>query len=476
MNQLFLPARSTSEQKLRQRIFSVLPAASFQFDRLLQLLDIVESDRTPTACVECSAQPRLYLNPAFVAEYCRRDEHLFLLILHELYHVILGHTQLFARLTPLHNLALDAVINSLLAHQFPAQFYLDFFQGLNKWETFPSRLLRPPPGWPACPAPLPADATKAERKAIELLYGNDHNAVTYYDVFQALLETLAARTSSGAMEDYILLGDHSGKDGAGGGDASLDPVMKQVFRRIVEKWPPPPTPIAGRDEGTDPEDFLIPQAEAPHAPFARALRRLLRRAGILHRYSKAARRSRGVQLQRREFQTVLPDLRDRRAPALERLWGRRPLFFQGEHVQPKLVATPRDVAHVYLDISGSMTDCLPVLGAALWKPHRDREVRLYAFSTIVDEAHPRKPLDRQKLKNTGGTDINCVLAHLVALPRRTTPKRVVVLTDGYTGQPRGDLAKELQTRNVSFFVGLVGPGTSDELRAFARHTENLPAF
>lgn len=52
MNYLFQANRTESERRLRERIFSVLPAASFHMDRLLQLLDIVESDRSPTACIE----------------------------------------------------------------------------------------------------------------------------------------------------------------------------------------------------------------------------------------------------------------------------------------------------------------------------------------------------------------------------------------------------------------------------------------
>ena len=38
----------------------------------------------------------------------------FLLILHELYHVILGHTRLFSRVSPIDNIVFDAVINSML--------------------------------------------------------------------------------------------------------------------------------------------------------------------------------------------------------------------------------------------------------------------------------------------------------------------------------------------------------------------------
>ena len=69
---------------LRFRIFNVLPAAGYQMDRLLQLMDVVESDLRRTACVECRVKPRMHLNPEFVEEHCQRDEHLFMLVMHEL--------------------------------------------------------------------------------------------------------------------------------------------------------------------------------------------------------------------------------------------------------------------------------------------------------------------------------------------------------------------------------------------------------
>jgi hypothetical protein len=478
MNNLFLPARTASAERLRQRIFNVLPAASFQFDRLLQLLDIVESELSPTACIECSVQPRLYINPGFVAQQCRRDEHLFLLILHELYHVILGHTRLFSRPTPLHNLAFDAVINSMLSHQFPRQCYLEFFQSLNSWQAFPSRLLRPPPGWPEKPQPLPADASASERKAMGLLYGENPNTVTYYDVFDALLKTLPLGETARLIGDCVLLGDHSGKDREGGLDdqAIRDRLLKEVIRPIVEAWPPPPRPVAGRDQGRDAGDFLLPKSETEHAEFARALRRLLRMAGILNLSAGFARRSTKIQSRLQEFQTVVPQVRDRRIHALQQLWGRRPLLFQGEQVRRKPVLTLQDVAYVYLDISGSVSACLPVLGAALSKPHRRGEVRLFVFSTVVDEAQPQKPLGEQAFRNTFGTEIDCVLEHLAHLPRKATPKRVVILTDGYTGQPRPDLLAQMKERGVSFFIGLVGPRVSRDLQPLARHIEQLPSF
>ena len=97
MNLLSHKPRTREAAAIRDRIFNVLPAASYQMEKLFGLLDIDFSDAIPTACVECSMTPRLLLNKEFVEEYCSSDGDLFLLILHELHHVILGHTRLFPR-------------------------------------------------------------------------------------------------------------------------------------------------------------------------------------------------------------------------------------------------------------------------------------------------------------------------------------------------------------------------------------------
>ena len=79
----------------------------------------------------------MLVNPDFVAEHCVRDEHLFLLVMHELWHVLLGHTTLYARPTAAHNIAFDAIINAGLARQHPEAAYRGFFEALNPVDSFP---------------------------------------------------------------------------------------------------------------------------------------------------------------------------------------------------------------------------------------------------------------------------------------------------------------------------------------------------
>src|SRR6478752_6534653 len=97
--------------ELETRVLNAIPAGAF------------ETDAVPTASVSCERRPVLRINPAFVTRHCRSDEHLFLLVMHELHHVLLGHTRLFRRASRAHNLAFDAVINAMLVLRFPAETY-----------------------------------------------------------------------------------------------------------------------------------------------------------------------------------------------------------------------------------------------------------------------------------------------------------------------------------------------------------------
>ena len=107
-----------------------------------------------------------------------------MLVLHELYHIILGHTRLFPRVTQLHNIAFDAIINSMLCHQFKDPVYLEFFQKINSWKRFPARLLRPPEGWPEKAESLPKGASEEEALILNRLYGKKTETVTYHEVLE----------------------------------------------------------------------------------------------------------------------------------------------------------------------------------------------------------------------------------------------------------------------------------------------------
>ncbi|MEO8698304.1 MAG: hypothetical protein ABI658_32725, partial [Acidimicrobiales bacterium] len=225
---------TSSESPLALRLARCLPGASFELEALTRLIGIEETTSVPTASVTCRGRARLLVNPEFVATYCRRDEHLFLLVMHELWHVLMGHTTLYPRLTGAHNIAFDAIINAGLARQHPEAAFRGFFEAINPADTFPALLLRPPVGWPHAPNRRlagPAGTNEIMRR----LYPRSSTSRTEptYDELLALINRGSPRTPATAP---VLIGNHASDDGS----PLDDELFGDVIRKIVAGWPPPP--------------------------------------------------------------------------------------------------------------------------------------------------------------------------------------------------------------------------------------------
>jgi hypothetical protein len=460
MNNLFNRPSTPDAAAIRERIFNVLPAASYQMEKLFGLFDIEFSTETETAAVECRTTPRLLLNKGFLDKYCQDDGDLFLLILHELYHVILGHTRLFPRVALIDNIVFDAVINSMLSRTVGRTVGTSLFTRTNGYDSLPERLLRPPPGWPdefrAAIAALP----KEEQRIIDLLYGPaEPSELTYRDIY----ELLRSELSGCFAPNVLLLGSH-------GSEQHTDALLTEAVRQIVEGWPPPPFRIAGRDQGRSAEDFWLQPADKPGSAFQKAFESVLRKCGVRARRGAAVYR-RQVTSRQRSVETVLPNARDRRIHALRVLLGQDPLFYRSElsEQRPRPMRVP--IVHLYLDISGSMTGCLPYLSAACRDPFKRGELKIFAFSTVVSKINGHD-LSKAPLKNTWGTDINAVLEHMTAIPTGRRPKVILIATDGYVGRGRTNLIRNLvRTRVV---VALADSWYATDLQPWVHEIIQLP--
>ncbi len=463
---------------LAERISSCLPAASFELETLCRLAGVLSSDEIPTAAVECRARPRLLLNPDFVAEYCRRDEHLFLLVMHELWHVILAHTRLYPRVTLAHNVAFDAIINAGLARQHAGPEYRGFFETLNPADEFPGLLLRPPVGWPRNPEYPQGVGPAGTKRMLERLYPVDNPDGAEMPMYQEILDLLEKRALRseplllGLHDDPLGDGGDEGDEGGEGAEATEqqamdDPLFGGVVRRIVARWPPPPIPLAGRDAGRDADNWVTALHSPAHETlpvFARVLRRTLgRRPGSLTRRTRDTVVTTGGL-------GVLPSGRDRLQPARRALGAPSTLWAQPVTVRARVPHRPA-TAHIYLDVSGSMQSLLPHL-CGLVAPYAERgQARVFQFSTEV-AALPTAKLRSGKLSTTFGTDLRCVLEH--ALANRQL-RRCLILTDGYVGDAPPNLAAELRARRIAIHAVL--PSESAylaDLRPIARSLTVLP--
>jgi hypothetical protein len=425
--------RTPEHEILADRVRHCVPSSHPAFGMLLQLLAIEASTTVPTAAVTTGSRSRLLLNPDFVARRCRTDAHLAMLVMHELHHVLLGHTRLRPRLTLADNWAFDCVINALLCRQYPGSEHRSFFTA-EAATAGPWSLLAPPPGWPKTPRYAPGRLGELHRR----LY--DDAGVTTAELFASLD---AAADALGADGATALLGSHEAED-ARQDPLRADPELLAEVARVVARWP-----MVERLDGTDDGGMTSAQqiAHRRHRAARHAITALL---------AAAARGDEGGRQRHvtREMpaRVPLPQPRDRRGQ-LQRLLGADPLLWQGSVTRP--TREPGGRVTVYLDVSGSMNPWLPVLLEALSAAAAIVRWPLQGFST---EVHPvsREDLAQGRFSSTGGTHIGCVVRHLLD----TRVRRAVVITDGAVQSIPTALRERLARAAPQVRVGLLDGGSA----------------
>lgn len=448
------PAPSTGSIVLAERILDAFPSASYSLSALLRLLDIVESTDVPTAAVECRIQPRLLINPEFAAQHAATAEKLLMLVMHELHHILLGHTTLFKRVTKIDNFVFDAVINGLVCRMFPDEAHTNFFSDFYRADAFPECLLRPPPGWPN--APVMAEGIAALPEPQRGLTDEVHRALysdagaSYKEVFDSLPKSLVSMS----MEGVPLLGSHGDEDEG----ELLSPLLFDIVRDIVEQWPQPPDPIRGRSLS----DVLKQQNLSTRRPPAsrHTLRRLIRKVAG----TGAAGTIRRVRTDLVDTSTPIPGFA--RRSLVQRALGFEPLLHSGQLQWRRSTRTGERV-HVYLDVSGSMDGVKSALYGAVLDCQELVHPTVHLFSTRVADIGLNE-LRRGLCHSTGGTDIGCVAEHMAT----NRVRRALLVTDGWVGTPTGQHHTTLAATKLA--VAFFGPSTnSQDLASVADHTATL---
>ena len=456
-----LPAESNQylvQEGLAERILDAFPSGSYALSALLRLMDIVESTSVPTAAVECLVQPRLLVNPEFVAAHAETSEKLLMLVMHELHHVLLGHTTLFPRVTKVQNFVFDAVINGIVCRMFAAKEHTAFFTDYYDAASFPMCLLRPPPGWPKKAvmaggiAALPKDHQVRAQEIHTALYSDA--GASYQEVYEVLPKLLVDQ----GIGDIPLLGGHEGDDGIASQLESQSPVLFDIVRSIVEQWPQPPDPIRGRSLAEVLQ--LTTVRSNPVASNRQILRALIRKVAGL----SSAGSVRRLRMNTMEVPTPIPCL-GRRSVVLRSL-GVEPLLHANQVPWRHSVRSGERV-HVYLDVSGSMDSVKGPLYGAVLDCQSLVHPAVHLFSTKVADVSLAE-MRRGVCKSDGGTDIDCVATHMAA----NRVRRALLVTDGWVGIPEG--AHQRTLSEASLAVAYLGSNVNrTDLKAVANHTANL---
>ena len=441
----------TEEEQIKCRLYSLLPVGSLHMMGFLKILRIrFVEDETNSAAITCTTRPELLLNKQFIQNHCQSDEHLLMLLMHELYHVILGHTRMFERHSIIDNIAFDAVINAILCRSFPGEEYVSFFTSVNDETAFPGCLLRPKgPKTPKRFVPL-----------LDRLYQSDTG--TYYEVYENLSNELKDRIDQGARK-VVLLGNHESNA------SSHNPVLDKLLGEVLSKWPRAMV-IEGKDQGGALNGERI-QFESSTFEAKQRMKRLLRKAGLTQ--SQRPKWQEGFHTEAVPALMPLPSYQDRLAYGKTILY-QQPLLFQSPISVRRKTRDHSIQTLVYLDVSGSVKQQLGRFAPLLLRPYRRKECRLFVFSTEVDEID-YADFAEGRYQSTGGNDIDCVLSHYFSIPKATRPKKILLLTDGATGRPSSEYRLRIQNEKVRIYCGLFGHSTTSDLKEIVTYFEEVPS-
>ncbi|MBC8551330.1 MAG: hypothetical protein H8D23_16920 [Candidatus Brocadiales bacterium] len=438
-----------SIESLKWRVANVFPSNDLALDHLLGIFKMTYSDKVETAAAKTGLPPVLLFNKKFVKKYCKTDEHLLMLVMHEMYHILLGHTRLFERVTRAQNFAFDAIINSMICKSMSDYDYTSFFSQFYADDDF-TTLLRPPKNW------NPENDSQADWKlkgdlleAHKALYTSDGD-ITYKDIFDLVSREIDENIV------IILIGDHSD-----GNDEHLSPSqIIDAIAKIVAKWPAM-VKTQGRDMGmnADIQEILL---EAPNKKIANIIQKAIRYAaftneGTVNRKALT------------ETDTVFPypTLPDRKATVMKSI-GQPTLFYRGKIEM--MTNKPVGMAHLYLDVSGSMDMVLDKIFSGLLPIRQLIYPIVHIFSTEIYD-YPLSKILKGHYKSTFGTDIDCVLEHII----NNNVKKPVIITDGDVGEPSQLLISKLP-RGIKFVKVITDDGDDDEMQSLTGQTYKLPSI
>ena len=435
---------------LEDRLASCIPGGTFELEAFLRLVEIRETTDVPTAAVTTGATSKLLLNPDFVEKYCQHDEHLFLLVMHELWHVLFAHTRFSSAPTVAENIAFDAIINAELTRQFPQIQYRGFFEEINPVDSFPGRLLRAPEGWPNTPnygGPGPR-GTAPILARLYPLPGKYPVAPTYNEIVK-LVEAGMKSKRDGSLrlpsskgndrDDAFILGDHTGENQWR--DALADPFMKSVLSDVTKSWPSPRSDLTPDSTLRDETNQWIVAPVKAQLSIEQTMEVVLRRAC---RPSRSGDPRRDLVTLPRKVQTPIPAARDRQRVARRRL-GVQSLLWNSEVEERRIVNGQPGTVLVYLDVSGSMSNELPRLIIPLRKFVERGLATTWQFSTVV-EPLPLEELRSGQVTTTGGTAVRSVLEHALKQPNVSS---VVLVSDGFVEETHASLIRKLRDRGIT---------------------------
>lgn len=392
---------------------------------LLKISKVVFTTRIPTLAVTLGNPPRLLINHEFLDEHAKTENDVKALLMHEFMHVILGHTESYKKMTPLLNIALDAVINAIIHRAFGPK-YSDFFKALYKEEGIEC-LLRPMGAFPV--------ATIDYMPIHDNVYSGKYAADDLYELMEYLLEQ---NYLQGKL-DVMLLGNHTRHEKP---SMQTQKILDEILKKMdgTNIWNKSHAPGIGENENS----IKGQMSQSLQANWRRSSYAIL----------KACLSSDKAKCKKEAIVDIrMPILSntDRRS-VIRSLWS--PIIpMSVHHVSDTQVA---ESANIYLDVSGSMSREINALIHLLHHFRKYIRKPLWVFSNTVSEAVFTKGV--LEYNSSGGTNISQVFEHI----RNNNIKKSLIITDGYVGNITEEMLSEIDIGNLRILISSDGNATDFE--------------
>ena len=452
--------RLRTDADIRRAVRATFTELDLPGQRLLARMQLRLKCSVTSAAVhqEC-ARLVLTLNPVFVRRHIRTAADMRLLILHELFHVRLGHLRIDTA-GPMAGLALDALINAQICRIHSRYPDWALLRRVYPEGVFPTALLRPPWAWKTSPR-WPFDGRLG---AIHRALYTSEASVTWREIQEALESAgsmridqegdvpvdselsepdeevdddkpkknkdieneEAARPRVGpdeggddersgfSVENILLLGNHE-EDLPPVEDPALHALIGQCLDTAISQGA---NGYGGPSHGPGGEEVRFRlRPMAPHASWIRTLQQAIRDLRDLPP---------GMHLRQDldALEARLPghSRHDRRAQVLAQ-FGTSSLLQRHRLQETDFLI--RERIHLYLDVSGSVAGYLPQLYGALqsFVHHFQPVVHLFSYKV---RHRPIAALHLGEVVADQGTSLQAVVDHRSRLPHAPA----LIVTDG----------------------------------------------
>lgn len=412
-----------TEESIRAIVTDMTAEDPLACQALLGIAEIEFTWQVPTMAITLSSHPILKINLDFCCKHLQSENDVKCVLLHEFLHVLLDHNLQYQRMTPLLNIALDAIINAVI-HRLKGRAYSDFFLRFYEWKSV-TMLLRPM-----------LDVSREKHSSVPAEQMNLHKRIYRgelgaEDLLEILENTREICSQIGNIKVIPVLGNHSSRKVSAKGKAIMDAIAKRTEGMPV--WSKGFLKSDHRDpaERKDIKKFQLDR-------WRKITMELIRKCIIPDRYARP---------EKIESEFMLPVLSqtDRRA-SLRYLSGGIIPFSRHSALLPE--PTARCV--VYLDVSGSMNKEIQQLISLLHQLRDHLQQPFYSFADVVGPA--RFSGGKVIIRSSGGTRIDIVFEHM----RKNQFKKALIVTDGYFDTISDADLKGIQRRDIHFLISVAG--------------------